>query len=34
MSREPDAEARYDVGLRFTDLAEQDVQRLTAILAE
>jgi hypothetical protein len=33
MSREPDAEARYDVG-RFTDLAEQDVQRLTAILAE
>jgi hypothetical protein len=25
-------EARYDVGLRFTDLAEPDVQWLTAVL--
>jgi hypothetical protein len=31
-SREPDDEARYDVGLRFTDLAEADIQRLAAIL--
>ena len=31
-SREPDGEARYDVGLRFTDLAEPDIQRLAAVL--
>jgi PilZ domain len=32
MSREPDGEAMYDVGLRFTDLAERDIQRLAAVL--
>jgi c-di-GMP-binding flagellar brake protein YcgR len=31
-SREADGEARYDVGLRFTDLAESDIQRLAAVL--
>jgi hypothetical protein len=31
-SREPDGEATYDVGLRFTDLAEPDIQRLAAVL--
>jgi hypothetical protein len=31
-SREPDGEARYDVGLRFTDLAEPDIQRLAAVI--
>jgi hypothetical protein len=30
--REPDGEARYDVGLRFTDLAEPDIRRLAAVL--
>jgi hypothetical protein len=31
-SREPDGDAKYDVGLRFTDLAETDIQRLAAVL--
>ena len=30
--RKPDDEAKYDVGLRFTDLAERDIQRLAAVL--
>jgi PilZ domain len=29
---EPGGPARYDVGLRFTDLAADDVQRLAAVL--
>jgi PilZ domain len=28
----PDAPARFDVGLRFTDMAPSDVQRLAAVL--
>jgi hypothetical protein len=31
-SREPEGDARYDVGLRFTDLAEADIQRLATVL--
>jgi hypothetical protein len=30
--REPGVEAKYDLGLRFTDLAELDIQRLAAVL--
>lgn len=31
-SLEPGGEAKYDVGIRFTDLAERDIQRLAAVL--
>lgn len=29
----PAADARFDVGLRFTDMAPEDVQRLSSVLA-
>jgi len=28
----PGAQSKFEVGLRFTDIAEQDVQRLTSVL--
>jgi hypothetical protein len=32
IGHEPAGEAKYDVGLRFTDLAEPDIRRLAAVL--
>jgi c-di-GMP-binding flagellar brake protein YcgR len=29
---EPSAPARFDIGLRFTDMAEPDIQRLASVL--
>jgi hypothetical protein len=30
---EPGAQARFDVGLKFTDMAEPDIQRLASVLS-